>query len=72
MNAELGERRNCTQPDRDEPGLVCGYPLPCPWHTIMIDENGIVHLAPETPAQAALIEKIINVAKVLRTQSGGK
>lgn len=23
----------CRQPDRDEPALVCGYPLPCPHHT---------------------------------------
>ncbi len=23
----------CQRPDRDAPKLVCGYPLPCPWHT---------------------------------------
>lgn len=27
----------CKQPDRDEPRLVCGYPMPCPHHTITID-----------------------------------
>ena len=22
----------CAEPDRDEPKLICGYPIPCPWH----------------------------------------
>ena len=30
------ESLTCIQPDRDVPGLVCGYPLPCPWHTAVI------------------------------------
>lgn len=28
---------NCKHPDRDQPKLVCGYPLPCPWHTAVLD-----------------------------------
>ena len=24
----------CQAPDRDVPGLVCGYPLPCPHHNV--------------------------------------
>lgn len=28
---------NCRRPDRDCPGLRCGHPLPCPWHTVTID-----------------------------------
>lgn len=27
----------CQRPDRDEARLTCGYPLPCPWHTAVID-----------------------------------
>lgn len=27
----------CKQPDRDQPELICGYPLPCRWHTVTID-----------------------------------
>lgn len=27
----------CKQPDRDEPRLKCGYPLPCPHHTLIAD-----------------------------------
>jgi hypothetical protein len=27
----------CNKPDRDVPSLTCGYPIPCPYHTITID-----------------------------------
>lgn len=27
----------CKQPDRDCPKLMCGHPLPCPYHTAQID-----------------------------------
>jgi len=27
----------CRQPDRDNPKLTCGHPLPCPYHTAVID-----------------------------------
>lgn len=27
----------CRHPDRDAPGTICGYPLPCPYHTATID-----------------------------------
>ena len=26
------EQKRCQKPDRDEPKLKCGYPLPCPYH----------------------------------------
>lgn len=35
----MTEHTNCQQPDRDCPELVCGYPLPCPWHTVIIDST---------------------------------
>lgn len=28
---------NCEKPDRHEPRLVCGYPMPCPWHTYVVN-----------------------------------
>ncbi len=28
---------HCKCPDRDVAGLICGCPLPCPWHTLTID-----------------------------------
>ena len=33
----LKDNNQCVQPDRDVPGILCGYPLPCPYHTIVID-----------------------------------
>ena len=27
----------CKQPDRDVPRMMCGYPLPCPHHTLIAD-----------------------------------
>lgn len=27
----------CKHPDRDCPKLMCGHPLPCPWHTAILD-----------------------------------
>lgn len=27
----------CTQPDRHAPKLTCGYPLPCPHHTVIME-----------------------------------
>jgi hypothetical protein len=32
----MPEHRTCRHPDRDEPRIMCGYPLPCPWHTAVI------------------------------------
>ena len=29
----------CQHPDRDEPRLVCGYPIPCPHHTLEVDAS---------------------------------
>jgi hypothetical protein len=26
----------CTKPDRHEPRMKCGYPLPCPFHTVRV------------------------------------
>jgi hypothetical protein len=30
------DHRTCRHPDRDVPKLMCGFPLPCPWHTAII------------------------------------
>lgn len=30
-------RTTCNQPDRHEPRIKCGYPLPCPHHTLVVD-----------------------------------
>lgn len=27
----------CEHGDRDVPSILCGYPLPCPYHTVILD-----------------------------------
>ena len=53
-----GKPLTCTAPDRDVPKLKCGYPLPCPWHTAIIEvsEDNAELRIPIT-AKAALINK---------------
>ncbi len=29
--------KTCRHPDRDMPKLLCGHPIPCPYHTAVID-----------------------------------
>ena len=33
----MTEHLTCRRPDRDFPGTICGYPLPCPHHTIILN-----------------------------------
>jgi hypothetical protein len=33
----MSEHLTCRHPDRDCPKLICGYPLPCPYHTVTLD-----------------------------------
>lgn len=52
----------CKKPDRDVPELLCGYPLPCPYHTIL------VNLEPEPPTITipATITRRINLKSLVR------
>ena len=29
----------CNKPDRDVASIECGYPLPCPYHTNIVDAS---------------------------------
>ena len=33
----MNKRLYCEKPDRDVPGIICGFPLPCPYHTVIMD-----------------------------------
>lgn len=37
LKSRMRESRLCVCPDRDVPDLICGHPLPCPHHTIIIE-----------------------------------
>lgn len=62
--------KTCRHPDRDCPGLTCGYPLPCPWHTVVIDctrDPAILEI-PVTADQArrpSVRMKLSDIAEVL-------
>jgi hypothetical protein len=56
--------KHCKKPDKDFPKMVCGHPLPCPWHTVII-EDGVVTLPPVIINPEVLI-KLKAIAKALK------
>jgi hypothetical protein len=74
-------RTHCAQPDRDEPRIECGYPLPCPHHTrvsgeaiLDADPRDVVADLPTSsgaaartrkPGRARTVDEIIALAREL-------
>ena len=61
---------NCKRPDHKVPELICGNPLPCPWHTVLIDatKNPATITVPVTAAPApdpALLERLQDIGMAL-------
>lgn len=56
--------RYCQQPDRDVPKLTCGYPLPCPHHTLVLQADGRVRV----PARGSVVGavRVRAIGKALR------
>ena len=54
----MAEHLTCQRPDRHVPKLVCGCPLPCPWHTAIIDT--------EEPATLTMPVKAIGLRAAAR------
>jgi len=70
---------HCIRPDRDSPGTICGYPFPCPWHTVTIDLTGetpevtVPVLPHDSPAQtAAKARTAARIASALHKNYGVK
>ena len=66
----------CSKPDRDVPSLICGYPLPCPYHTVTIhtEKSPPTVEIPATIPQAAnpeMLSKLKQIANVLKPQQDG-
>lgn len=53
---------NCERPDRDVPSIKCGYPLPCPWHTAIL-EDGILYAPKITNQQFKYLKKVRDALK---------
>jgi len=65
MKKSLG---SCEHPDRDVPGIQCGYPRPCPWHSAVIDLEKGTTTIPFTATRAmAQRRRIIEVARAVKT-----
>lgn len=65
------ERRFCNQLDRDVKAIRCGYPLPCPYHTLVItptDGEAGLYIPPLMESKITksrkTMERVISVAKV--------
>lgn len=72
----MSEYLHCSRADRDAPGLTCGYPLPCPWHTFIADvARNEVHIPPAEfkgllPTQGGLrvAAKLFEITDALQPQ----
>jgi hypothetical protein len=64
----VSRRLICNQPDRDEPRIKCGYPLPCPWHTAVMDlshEPATVTIPVTAKSARKAAKKLFRMAKLL-------
>lgn len=55
----------CNQPDRDVPKIKCGYPLPCPYHTVVVEE-GYVKVPEKAKIGRRELQKLHEIAKVIK------
>lgn len=39
LKSRMRANRLCVCPDKDVPSLLCGHPIPCPYHTIIIEDE---------------------------------
>jgi len=51
----------CNKPDRDVPGIICGHPLPCPWHTVTIHTD---KTPPTVEVPATAIPEVVDQDKL--------
>lgn len=58
--------RYCNQPDRDFPKMKCGFPLPCPWHTVIIEKGVVTNPEILNKMDKGTREKVNDIADVLK------
>ena len=62
----MSEPLRCKRPDHDEPRMVCGFPLPCPYHTYVIDMvNKSVHVPSGKSLSRKLARRLQMIADAL-------
>ena len=58
--------RYCKRPDRDVPSIECGYPMPCPYHTVIVEQKTGKITYPTEDIDEKTKEKIKDIANVLK------
>jgi hypothetical protein len=65
---------HCKHVDRDASVTICGYPLPCPWHTLVVD-LGKSPIVVSQPSTVHITNKqrrrVIEIADALQPNSEG-
>ena len=57
----------CKRPDRDCAVLVCGHPLPCPWHGVVIElASTRISIPAATEIQDHTLGRLRQIARALR------
>ena len=63
----------CNQPDRDEPRIKCGYPLPCPHHTLTIEpKKSEITIPKGRRITASALKRVDQVTRVLSKDTKGR
>lgn len=60
----------CERPDHSEPRLKCGAPLPCQYHTVILDisENSIHLPAYAAPMPKSMWDRLSDILASLREE----
>lgn len=48
----MSKHNTCQHSDRHAPGIKCGYPLPCQYHTVVLEDGNVYQ-----PEQVILTRK---------------
>lgn len=63
----------CNQPDRDVPAIKCGYPLPCPHHTLVIEPaKSEITIPKGRRITASALKRVDQVTRVLSKDAKGR
>ena len=57
----MSEHNTCQKADKDFPKMVCGYPLPCPYHTAIISD-GAVHQPVTLELEKTHVRRLLDIA----------
>lgn len=66
FNVSVNPDTHCAFPDRDVRGIECGYPLPCPHHTVIFDvDKQTIAYPPDMPPNQATHRQLKKINKAI-------